>query len=552
MSRLRKTIRAAALAAILFQSMATFVHAQAVAPESIATAEEAQFVYRFRTRDTLIQVCRRLLLQPQRWPEVQRRNGIRDPFNIPPDTPIRVPYSWLRLAPDTAIVRAVAGSATRDGVPLAPGDVLDQGMRIETAANGSVSIQFADQSILTLQKSSVLRLERMQRVQGVNDGHSAELKLESGRAETTITPKRDVGRFEIVTPVAISAVRGTQFRTGFDGATSHATTETLEGTVGVDAAGGSVAVRAGFGTRVESTGAVLPPVPLLPAPDLKLLPSMNTRDRLSVEFPPLPLAASYRAQLAADAGFSALLVDESSTSPAFDLAAPPDGDYWLRVRGVDALGIEGNDAVQSLSQHVLPTAPAIVAPTAGTRLYTGSVTLRWSPLIDVAGYRLQLARDSQFTDLVAERQTDSGTTAEIGGLSPGSYYWRMAGVNSRGEPGAWSEAANFTQRPLAPGVEASRVDRRELRLSWQAQPGEQYRLQISRDAGFERPVVDTVLTAGEYTIVRPAAGTYHARLQVRGDGPAEDPFGQSSRFEVPIPVWLKILLGTTVLLPAVL
>ena len=96
------------------------------------------------------------------------------------------------------------------------------------------------------------------------------------------------------------------------------------------------------------------------------------------------------------------------------------------------------------------------------------------------------------------------------------------------------------------------MDRREWRLTWPAQPGEQYRLQISRDANFERPVVDTILTAGEYAIQRPAAGTYHARLQVRGDGSAEDPFGQSSRFEVPIPVWLKILLGTTVLLPAAL
>jgi hypothetical protein len=193
-----------------------------------------------------------------------------------------------------------------------------------------------------------------------------------------------------------------------------------------------------------------------------------------------------------------------------------------------------------------------VGPAAGTRLYTGSVNVQWSPVIDVSGYRLQIARDPQFTDVVAERQIDSGTSTEVGGLSPGSYYWHMAGVNSRGETGAWSDAGSFTQRPLAPVIEASRVDRRELRLSWPAQPGEQYRLQISRDVGFERPVVDTILTAGEFVLERPTAGTYHARLQVRGDGPAEDPFGQPGRFEVPVPLWLKILLGSTVILPALL
>ena len=72
-------------------------------------------------------------------------------------------------------------------------------------------------------------------------------------------------------------MRGTQFRTGFDAATSRATTETLEGTVGVAASQGSAAVGAGFGTRVESGGSVLAPVPLLPAPDLASLSPVNAQ-----------------------------------------------------------------------------------------------------------------------------------------------------------------------------------------------------------------------------------------------------------------------------------
>lgn len=514
--------------------------------------EEAQFVYRFRARDTLIQVCRRLLVQPQRWPEIQRRNGIRDPFNIPPDTPLRIPYSWLRLAPDSATVLAVAGTVTRDGVPVAPGDLLTQGMRIGTAPDGSVSIQFADRSVVTLQKSSVLRLERLQRVEGVSDGHSVELRLESGRAETAVQPKRDVGRFEIVTPVAISAVRGTLFRTGFDAAAGNATTETLEGTVGVAAAQDAASVEAGYGTRVEPTGAVLAPVPLLPKPDLTSLPAVNVQPVLELRFPSVPSAASYRAQLSADASFRALIRDEAAAIPSFDLPVPADGEFWVRARAVDERGIEGVDATQRFDQHLLPPAPELVSPATGTRFYTGDTTVEWSGLSEVQRYRLQLAHDALFTDLIDDREMQGGLSAALHGLAAGTYYWRVAGVNSRDELGAWSEPRSLIRRAPTPVVEAARVDRRELRLNWAVQAGEQYRLQMSRDASFKQPFIDTTLSAGEFVLAKPRGGPNYVRLQVLPVNADADPFGEACRFEVPISAWLKVLLGSAVLLPAVL
>jgi hypothetical protein len=526
--------------------------AQQAAQVVAAPAGDPQFIYRFRPRDTLIQVSQRLLLQPGRWPELQRLNGIRNPFNIPPDTPIRIPYAWLKLSPATALVQTVTGSVTRDGVPLAQGDVLSQGVRIETAADGSCSILFADQSVVTLHKSSVLRLERLQRVEGVEDGHSAQLRLDSGRAETAIKPRRDVGRFEIVTPVAISAVRGTQFRTGFDAATNQATTETLEGTVGVAASQGSAAVGAGFGTRVESGGSVLAPVPLLPAPDLALLPPVNARPRLRVEFPPVAQAAAYRVQLATDADFRAVRADESSASPALDLPVPADGSYWLRVRAIDSLGIEGRDATRGFTQHLLPAAPAALAPAPGTRFHTADVTLQWSAQAEAARYRLQVSRDAQFGELITDRQVESGASATPGDLAPGTYYWRVAGLNAGGESGDWSEPGSFLRRPPAPAIEVVQAGPRSLRLTWQTRPGERYRLQVARDAAFSRPVADTVLDGGQLTIARPASGSHYARLQVIAADGVADPFGATQQFEVPVPLWLKVLLSSTVLLPLLL
>jgi hypothetical protein len=549
--RLRLVSMAVVMAVMLLPGVRP-AGAQQVSQAVAATAGEPQFVYRFRPRDTLIQLSQRLLLQPGRWPELQRLNGIRDPFSIAPDTALRIPYSWLKLSPDTAVVQNVTGSVTRDGVPIAQGDVLTQGMRIETAADSSVSILFADQSVVTLHRSSVLHLERLQRVEGVSDGHSAELRLDSGRTETAVKPKRDMGRFEIVTPVAISAVRGTQFRTGFDAANNRATTETLEGTVGVAASLGSAAVGAGFGTRVESGGSVLAPVPLLPAPDLASLPALNTRPRLHVEFPPVAQAASYRMQLAIDADFRAVQKDESSPLPVFDLPMSSDAGYWLRVRAIDSLGIEGRDATRAFTQHVLPIAPVALAPATGARLYTSDITLQWSAQPATVRYHLQVARDPQFGEVITDRQIESGVTATLADMTPGAYYWRVSGVNASGESGDWSESGRFLRRPATPAIEVVQGDSRSLRLAWQVRPGEHYKLQVARDAAFSRPIADTTLEVGQFAIARPASGSYFARLQVVGIDGVEDPVGEARQFEVPMPRWLKVLLGSTVLLPLLL
>ena len=323
------------------------------------TAPEMEFVYRFQPRDTLIQLSRRLLLQPGRWPELQTRNRIANPFNIPPDTPIRIPYSWLKLKPETAQVQTTSGTVTRGGTAVAAGEQLAEGVVVETGADGSVTLGFADGSTVTLQKASVLRLEQMQKVDGVADGHSVRLELESGRAESKVKPKRDVGRFEIATPVAVSAVRGTQFRVGFSADSGNATTETTDGTVNVAAPAAAVAVHAGFGTRVEKSGSVLPPTALLAAPDVSAVPELNTLPALDVRLGAVAGAVSYRVQIAPDAEFHAIAADIQTAEPVVSVEKLGEGEQWLRARAIDQFGLEGADAIRKFSQHLLPSAPGL-------------------------------------------------------------------------------------------------------------------------------------------------------------------------------------------------
>jgi hypothetical protein len=514
-----------------------------------APSADEEFAYPARAGDTLIGIGQRLLLEPRRWHELKLRNHIGNPRRIPRGSVIRIPYAWLRMTPETAAATAVAGTVTGDGRPVTPGEALAPGTVLKTGADGSVTLTLADGSVITLQKSSVLRLEHMEAVRSVDAAHDIRLKLESGRLDTVVKPQRDVGRFEIVTPVALSAVRGTQFRAAFDADDQQAKTETLAGSVGVRAGSNAVLVPAGFGTRVDHAAPPLPPVALLPPPDLAGMPATHGQALLQVAFEPVAGAQRYRIQLAPDPDFHSIAADTESTAPLVRIADLPDGRYWLRVRSIDRLGLEGPDAVRALVQHTLPDPPQPTMPPPAARLTGTQARFEWLAQSAGTHYRLQLARDPAFADLAAERSDLSTPEVAVEDLPPGRYYWHVAAVNSLGESGAFGEVQSFTQRATAPQPAPPTLAAHELHFEWAPQPDLTYRIQIARDARFERVIAAQALVAPRLSLKAPFPGTYYARVQtVDPDGTA-GPFGPVRQFEVPIPLWVRILVPLALLAP---
>jgi hypothetical protein len=429
-----------------------------------ATTPVGEFVYRAHAQDTLIGIARRLLIDPRRWPEVQARNNIANPRRIPLGDEIRIPYAWLRLSADTATVTAVSGDVREGGHSVIPGQTFPEGTRIETGSDGSATLVLADGSVVTVQKLSVLTLEEMRRVAGAEAAHDTRFKLESGRLQTRVKRQADVGRFEILTPVAVSAVRGTEFRGAFEPGAGTATTETLEGSVAVSGSGTVVAVPADFGTRVAPNAAPLPPVRLLPAPDLQAIPGTNTANRLQFGWPAVLNATRYRLQLAPDAEFHSFLVDAELDAPQADLPAPPDGSYWLRVRAIDGLGLEGHDTVVSFVQHELPVPQRQASPT-----------------------------------------------------------------------------------PFPPAFA-----KHEMQFHWDPQEGMHYRVQISRDPQFNAALVDQTLDSPTLSTRRLHLGTYYARVQTIAADGGTAPFGTPVKFEIPTPLWLKLLVPALAVLVVVI
>ena len=516
----------------------------ALALSGIAMAQsadpEGEFIYHARLHDTLIGITRRLLREPRRWPEVQARNNIANPRRIPPGDPIRIPYAWLRLSPDTATVMAVRGEVREGGRDVSLSQTLPEGSKLETGPDGSVALLLADGSIVTLQKLSVLALEEMRRVTGLETAHDMRFKLESGRLQTQVKPHGDVGRFEIHTPVAVSAVRGTEFRDAFEPEAGSATTETLEGLVAVSASDAVVSIPADFGTRVARNSAPLPPVRLLPPPDLAAFPGTNSASRLQLKWPPVPGTSRYRLQLAPDAEFHSFLVDAELDAPEVDLPAPADGNYWLRVRPVDGLGLEGHDAVRSFVQHQLPAAPALVEPLPGTTVIGELGSFAWSG--PASHYRVQIARDPQFTQMFLEREVGTDAHFDVAHVPPGKYFWRVAAVDGRGESGDWSAAQEYTQRQSSPTPYPPAFSGHEMQLHWDPQDGMRYHVQIARNPQFTAALLDQTLDQPSLSMRRPHLGTYYSRVQTVAEDGSKAPFGAPREFEVPMPLWMKIVL----------
>ncbi len=94
----------------------------------------------------------------------------------------------------------------------------------------------------------------------------------------------------------------------------------------------------------------------------------------------------------------------------------------------------GHFRVSLLSAAILLSAGAVTFPAfaqnAAGNTQNTEVDLRWGARPGVARYRLQLAADRSFADILFDRVV-SGNEYKVEGLDPGRYFWRVASLTRR-------------------------------------------------------------------------------------------------------------------------
>lgn len=314
---------------------------------SFANADE-DFHYTVKKNDTIWGICEAYVDDSLCWKKLTAYNELKNPKYLPPRSIVRIPKSWLNTHPTTALVIAVEGEVTvsRKGLQeqssLLVGDKLSQ-EDIVQSLNGRAMIEFADESRLLLKANSIIRMSTLQfydPTQLVN----TRVELIKGRVRAQVEKVTNArSRYEIETPAAVAAVRGTEFRVGSDldsEGNSLMRTELLTGALLVSSDLNRQDLSAGEGVMAIEGKGVSEPIKLLSPPVMIINGARSFQRPYDLKWNNLDKAVSYKITLVQN---GEELWEISTETPQFSLQNLNSGKFEVLIRGVDKQGFEGKN-----------------------------------------------------------------------------------------------------------------------------------------------------------------------------------------------------------------
>lgn len=488
----------------------------------------AEWRYTVRPGDTLIGFSKRYLIEPANWGQLHKINKLIDPNKLRPGQTLRIPLALLKQTPAPAIVMNLSGEVTvlesSASSHLAKlGESLGVGAVVKTAENSSATLKFADDTLLNLQPNSEITLDTMSVYEG-GGMVDTKLRLQRGRGEIKANPKHQLGnRMQIVTPSAVAAVRGTTFRVAADA--DSAREETLEGNVALSAAAQEVSLPAGFGSVAKAGQAPSAPVMLLDAPNIDALPKVLERLPMRFDISPQDGAVAWLGQVAQEPKFEQVLLEKTSEQPRLVFGDLPDGQYLLRVRASDKLGLQGQDAVHKFELNARPFFPLLLTPKPNGVVRNPLPEITWSETSGVKAYHLELANDESFQSKLISETTSTLNLKSVKALEAGDYYIRIASIDEL-EQGPYSDTIKFTYKPapLAPDLQQSALTFDDKTMFIQLPKpleGLRYEVLLSADKAGKQMLWQGDSLDGLLQIPRPYSGKrYLSVRQVESDGTA--------------------------------
>ena len=503
-------------------------------------AHAADFLYTVQPGDHPWNLAQRYLRTPTLAHALRQRNRIPDDLRILPGTQLRIPAQWLKLESVHITLVATTGDTTlQQGQTSAraavAGETLNAPSDIRTGSDGSATLQLANGSRILVRRDSEVHVQTSQ-TSVLGKASIVALSLVKGSVENEVTPATSgIGRFEIRTPAAIAAVRGTRYRVTADGLKMR--TEVLEGGVEVANAQGQVTAQAGQGTQAERGSGPVAPVVLLAAPRLDDLPDKIERLPITWPIAALDRARGYRTQVSATPEFSALLSDEVADTARIRVRDINDGSYFVRVRGIDAQGLEGIAAQRKLVIHTQPEPPLLIEPAPDSATPAIRPTLRWTQGEASLQYRVEIRHEGAGTQQIVQEQIVETPYAQLTqDLVPGKYQWRVAAIHPAKGQGPWGDLQLFRRVLPGPGVNIPPPQEGRVTLRWTAQPQTtHYQIQVARGTLFNGPFVDVRVDAPQHTLNDLSPGAHHVRVRATGTDGYTGPWGSTQAFIVPEP-----------------
>lgn len=418
-----RTVKRGHIALLLLASLGS-VASSASAQDAV---DNERVAYIFQPGDTLLELAGKYLRKQSDYLVVQRLNRIRDPRAIPIGKTVYIPFNLLKFRASEANVSAFRGDVSilsmGRSLPPVRGATIGEGSRITTAAGGFVTFELEDGSRISVPSNSAVRITRLRQILLTNTV-DYELMVEKGRIRSKASPlTKKYDRHRVRTPVAVSAVRGTDFRTRFDDQATIGYSETVEGSVDV-AAGANiasakkVAVPAGTGAAASKSGNLVK-ANLLAAPELIDPAKIQSDENLHFAIKPQAEAVGSRLIVASDAGFVDIAAEQQKDSLTLEIPSLPDGRYFAKASLLSRDGFEGLPTTYSFIRQITTLSSQVDKVGLGFQF-------RWSG--QGSGkryYRFQLMRDSKDAVPTIDEAGLTVGALTVSSLPAGEYYWRI-------------------------------------------------------------------------------------------------------------------------------
>src|SRR5690554_1845552 len=375
--------------------------ATTIANASSQTAPE--WVYTLKAGESFTEVASDLLIKSYSAGRLLQYNAIENAAMLGEGDRIRIPLSWLKRQPDPARVTSVSGSVQLisgiDGrkKPLAKDALIRVGDEVLSAA-GAATIALADGSEVRISPNSRLIFNRLTQY-GKSGMVDTRLRLDRGEVHTRVKPVIEGGaRFEIETPSAVAAVRGTAFSLHAGPEGTHL--QVTEGVVDFGSPKQIQRIPAGYSATVASNnGNKLSIRKMPPAPELNPLPPVLSQLPAELTWTSSP-ASTYRLDIF-ETESGRWIESREVSGNRFDISRLDNGQYEIHLAAFDQQGMTGMPSILPIEVDLQARTAKLLAPENGGSVNDDMPEFRWELKGENEVARVEIAEDEAFRDLVA-------------------------------------------------------------------------------------------------------------------------------------------------------
>jgi hypothetical protein len=409
------------LTALSLLSLGQYVFAQG----SIVGATSSSLLYKVGKGDRLQDIAEQVTGDTNNWRAIAAANKLSRADAIRANQTLSIPLNLIAAQAVAGRIEAQNGPVTVLEGPVVAPQAIGEGSKVVTGPNASVTLLLPDGTRVKIDPSSTVIVERLRQYYS-DRAIETRLRLESGSVAVDSVANRP-RPFTVTTPRSTAAVRGTQFRVAAS-SDGDSRAEVLRGSIAFQTAKSNEGIPQAKGVALPAKSDTPVVETLLPAPQLGAALTVLSIDT-TISWPTLN-ATQYRALVTRDQKADDIVVGSLVNQPSVRFSSPDDGVYFLHVRGISAVGIQGFEAVQQVNVAARPLAPQFL-DLDNTPVARGQApVMQWAPSATASSVstRVQIATDYEFTQLLMDRVVQA-TQLEVPAEAKGKkVFFRFAAL----------------------------------------------------------------------------------------------------------------------------